>query len=91
MRRDPAQDDGFTLVEVLVVLMLLGVVSTMIMSITIGATRAAVVRRTRRGPSTQSKVAMERMTRDIRGATRWPSPGTTGSPWSPRTTGSGGR
>jgi prepilin-type N-terminal cleavage/methylation domain-containing protein len=68
MRRDPAQDDGFTLVEVLVVLMLLGVVSTMIMSITIGATRAAVRQEDATRTLNQSKVAMERMTRDIRGA-----------------------
>ena len=67
-REDRHADQGFSLVELLVVVMLVGVVGTIVMSVTVGATRAAARQEDSTRTLIQSKVAMERMTRDIRGA-----------------------
>ena len=63
-----AEDQGFTLVELLVVMMLLGVVGTLVTSVVVSASKAAVRNEDQTRTLNQAKVAMERMTRDIRGA-----------------------
>ena len=64
-RRDQA---GFTLVEMLVVLMLVGVVGSVVMSVTVQAMRTASRQEDQTRTLTAAKVGLERMTRELRGA-----------------------
>jgi prepilin-type N-terminal cleavage/methylation domain-containing protein len=69
-RLSPAarSEQGFTLVELLVVTMLLSIVGAIVMSVTVGAMRSAARQEDNVRTLNEAKVAMERMTREIRGA-----------------------
>lgn len=67
-RRRPSQDYGFTLVEMLVVMMLLAIVGSIIMSITITSMKTAAKQEDQTRTLSASKVALERVTREIRSA-----------------------
>lgn len=68
MRVRAKGDAGFTLAELTVVVMLLGVVGTIVMSTLISSMRQAVEQEDRTRTLNEAKVAMERVTREIRGA-----------------------
>ena len=67
VRRD-RDDAGFTLAELLVVLMLVGAVGSILMSITITSFKAASRQDDQTRTLTAAKVALERITREIRSA-----------------------
>jgi prepilin-type N-terminal cleavage/methylation domain-containing protein len=62
------RDEGFSLVEMLVTLVLLGVVSGLVMTMVIQASKTAARQNDQTYTLTAAKVALERITRDIRGA-----------------------
>lgn len=66
--RRAREDAGFTLVELLVVLMLVGAVSSIVMSVTITAMRTASRQEDHTRTLTAAKVGLERITREIRSA-----------------------
>jgi prepilin-type N-terminal cleavage/methylation domain-containing protein len=69
MRRDRrCQDEGFSLVELLVVIILMGIVGTVITNSVVSATRAARTQDDETRTLVTAKIAMERITREIRGA-----------------------
>jgi len=69
LRGDRQQrDSGFSLVEMLVVVMLLGVISAMVMTMVIQATKTAAKQENQTHTLSSAKVALERITREIRGA-----------------------
>lgn len=63
-----AKDRGFTLIEVLVAMLLSSVLGSILLSVTVSATRTASRQEDQTRTLTQAKVAMERLTREIRGA-----------------------
>jgi prepilin-type N-terminal cleavage/methylation domain-containing protein len=67
-RREQRGEGGFTLVEMLVTTILIGIVGTIITNITITSMRAARVQEDETRTLTTAKIAMERITREIRGA-----------------------
>jgi prepilin-type N-terminal cleavage/methylation domain-containing protein len=68
LSRRRGDDEGLTLVELLVVVMLLSIVSTVLTSSMIGALHAARKQDDQTRTLVEAKVAMERITREIRGA-----------------------
>ena len=68
LRKRRLDQQGFTLVELLVAMVLAAVLGSILMSITVSATRAASRQEDQTRTLTQAKVAMERVTREIRGA-----------------------
>jgi prepilin-type N-terminal cleavage/methylation domain-containing protein len=61
-------DAGFTLVEMMVVIMLLSVVGSIVMGVLVSSMRQAAKQDDRTRTLNEAKVAMERVTREIRGA-----------------------
>jgi prepilin-type N-terminal cleavage/methylation domain-containing protein len=63
-----ARDKGFTLVEVLVTMGLFGLLSTILMSFALGTSRVTEDTRELSGVNEESRLAMERLTRELRQA-----------------------
>jgi prepilin-type N-terminal cleavage/methylation domain-containing protein len=68
MTRGSEQDSGFSLVELLVVIVLLGIVGTVTTAGVVNALRTTRVQTDETGTLESAKVAIERVTREIRGA-----------------------
>jgi prepilin-type N-terminal cleavage/methylation domain-containing protein len=66
--RREGSEAGFTLVEMMVVIMLLSVVGSIVMGVLVNSMRQAAKQDDRTRTLNEAKVAMERVTREIRGA-----------------------
>jgi prepilin-type N-terminal cleavage/methylation domain-containing protein len=66
--RERRDDAGFTLAEMLVVIVLVGIVGRIVMSVTITSMKTASRQEDHTRTLNAAKVALERMTREIRGA-----------------------
>lgn len=67
-RRTSPDDDGFTLVEVLVAMVLFGVLSTVLLGFAISTARVTEGIRARADVTEESRLAVERMSRELRQA-----------------------
>lgn len=68
MLRKPSDQSGFTLVEMLITVVLTSIVGAIVTSVMINSMRTAQWQQEETRALGQAKVAMERMTRDVRGA-----------------------
>ena len=67
-RRRPARDDGLSLVEVLVAMGLFGVLATLLLGLALSTSQVTEDTRSLANVTEQSRLAMERLTRELRQA-----------------------